>query len=197
MSEPSDVSVTVEVRLSARDVFRVALRRLAWVVVGALVVTTVGLVALALGPGPTRLSAVLYSLLPVVVIAVFVVLAWQQAATTAAGADDAPTTFTFGADGIAIERGGSRSFARWERLDHFTEDQAGFLVYSTPKLAYIVPKRCMSAEAQAQLATLLAAHVADRSPHLDTIALRRRMLWVWLVLGLGGILAYVLFARRR
>jgi hypothetical protein len=79
-----------------------------------------------------------------------------------AAGGDRHASYRFDDDGVTFRTAGSTNVTSYRSLVEYQEARTAFLVYSSPGVAHVVPKRAFSPEGMARVGALLAAHVKKR-----------------------------------
>jgi hypothetical protein len=99
------------------------------------------------------------------VVALLFVMPYFQArkllAAIAKGGDKR-ASFRFDDDGVTLRTAGSTTTTTYRSLVEYREGKTAFLIYSSPNVGNVVPKRAFSPEGLARVGALLAANVKPR-----------------------------------
>jgi hypothetical protein len=135
---------------------------------------------LAQGPNGTALVVI-------VALAQGFMLWNQRARFVKAGLDAAGGKnfeYRFDARGCSVKTSDSEWTSNWSALHRHAQTEQAFLLYTSPRLATIIPKRAFSPADRALLATELASRVAPPKGSKDIA----RQLLIWAVLIIGFLL---------
>jgi hypothetical protein len=98
-----------------------------------------------------------------------------------ARAGDTNASYRFDQDGVTIRSAGSTTSFAYRKLVQVREVKTALLLYTTPQIANIVPKRAFSVDGLDRLRALLATHVKTPIRRLGS-GTRLVILWAALVL---------------
>jgi hypothetical protein len=114
---------------------------------------------------------------------VFLVVLWVSPYVSArrllaviAKGGDKHASYRFDDESVTLRTAGATTTIAYRSLVDYRDGRTAILLYTTPNVANIVPKRAFTPETLARVQTLLAAHVKPRStPNLN------RVIVLWLV----------------
>jgi hypothetical protein len=91
-------------------------------------------------------------------------------------AGDRHAHFRFDDDGVTMRRAGATSTFTYRTLVEYREGRTAFLLYTSPNVANIVPKRAFTPEGLARVSALLAANVKPSKARG-----MNRMILLWII----------------
>jgi hypothetical protein len=103
----------------------------------------------------------------------------RQLLRALAAGGDRHASFRFDAEGVTYRTAGSTTTTSYRSLVEYRETKSSFLVYASPGIANIVPKRAFSPSDVARVGALLAANVKRKRARGGT---RLVILWFSLIL---------------